>query len=259
MILADRRSELENIRRSIYMEDRIIILAREKQEISRISNPENGNNILILQYRGKTFRFINVSFNISRRKNAQIFCQNLRKKYGKHCILLENNLEYGIWVETNIQQEYEPKTDGASENKAKLDRKNPRKVTSSRPISLTQGCLLIAQIIMDDIEDLMGTNKKIAFQEELTKIFKQCLLPGAESSEPINYLLRIDPLEVNDLPSWQEKHLEKLFPKLGRLGKKYFGNTSFVERTIDTLKSLPIYQQPQMMNCCMQFVLMSKI
>jgi hypothetical protein len=108
------------------------------------------------------------------------------------------------------------------------------------------------------IEDLMGANQKRSFQENLTKIFKQCLLPGAESPATINPLLIVDPLTARDLPVWEQKEIETFFPRLSRLCKQYFSSTSFVERAVERLRGLSIYSNPRFMYCCMQFVLMCK-
>jgi hypothetical protein len=49
----------------------------------------------------------------------------------------------------------------------------------------------------------------------------------------------MDPLNTGHLPAWQEHHLNTLLQELHRIGKSYFGNTSFTPRTVDAIQDLP--------------------
>ncbi|NJK50205.1 hypothetical protein HC931_20550 [Candidatus Gracilibacteria bacterium] len=223
------------------MNENIIVLTRSDVELSRVRDPETGRIILIMRYQGRTFRLMS-QFSKDRQDDARSLCENLVESRGQCCVLLKQDSLCSVWIENASRQPTET-------------------VISLQPnseITITQASLLIIQTIAEDIADLMGEGQKIAFLEEMTKIFKQSLLPGAESSAAINPLLTINPLTTTNLPNWEQKELSALFPKVGRIGKKYFGSTTFVERAIDALKELPFSNNARFMYCCMQFVLMCK-
>jgi hypothetical protein len=232
------------------MNENIFVLKRSDVEIARVRAPDNGRLVMIVRYQGRTFRLMN-QFSAAQKDRAKALAESLVETRKQCCVLLDQEPTYSVWLEVQIEQPTSPVKANAP---AAINA--PARVTSES--SYTQACLLIVQTIAEDIEDLMGVSQKRTFQEEMTKIFKQCLLPGAESPAAINSLLTVDPLTATRLPIWEQKELEILFPRLGRLSKKYFGNTSFVERAIETLKELPIYTNPRFMYCCMQFVLMCK-
>ena len=226
------------------MDENILVLNRSDVEMSRVRDPETGRLVMILRYQGRTFRLMN-QFSGGQKERALALCDNLVESRGQCCVLLEQEPMFSVWLETQGDRASEPvRTNIAASEIAEN--------------SLTIACLSIVKTIADDIEDLMGSSQKRTFQEELTKIFKQCLLPGADSPATINALLTVDPLTARGLPVWGQKEIELLFPRLGRLGRKYFGSTSFVERAIESLKELPIYTNPRFMYCCMQFVLICK-
>jgi hypothetical protein len=226
------------------MNENIIVLKRQDVEISRVQNPDDGRLLMILRYQGQVFRLMR-QFGAGQKDRAKALCERLVESRGQRCVLLEQGPICSVWLETPSERRSEQVTATVS-------------ATPTSELSLAQVCLLIIQTIADDIEDLMGASQKRAFQEDMTKVFKQCLLPGANTPESINYLLTIDPLATTKLPIWEQKNMEMVFSRLARVGKKYFGNTTFVERTIDVLKELPIYSNPQFMYCCMQFVLLCK-
>lgn len=226
------------------MNENILVLKRQDVEISRVQNPDDGRLLMILRYQGQAFRLMS-QFSAGQKDRAKMLCEGLVESRGQRCVLLEQGSRCSVWLETISEQRSEQVTATVS-------------AATTSVLSLTQICLLIIQTIADDIEDLMGASQKRAFQEDMTKVFKECLLPGANTPETINYLLTIDPLATTNLPIWEQKNLEKLFPRLARVGKKYFGNTTFVERAIDAFKELPIYSNPQFMYGCIQFVLFCK-
>jgi hypothetical protein len=226
------------------MNEIVLVLKRSDVDMSRVLDPETGRLTMLLHYQGRRFRLMN-QFSGGQKDSALALCESLVESRGQCCILLEQDPMYSVWLETQVNRATEPVSTNVP----------ARDISES---SLTTACLSILQTIADDIDDLMGSSQKRTFQEELTKIFKQCLLPGAESPANINPLLIVDPLVAKGLPVWGQKEIEILFPRVGRLCKKYYGSNSFVERAVESLKDLPIYTNPRFMYCCMQFVLICK-
>jgi hypothetical protein len=76
------------------------------------------------------------------------------------------------------------------------------------------------------------------FQKDMTTMFQKWKFPQTESPDAVKVLLTTDPLKSLQIPTWQDHHLNKLLEELHQLGKKYFGNTSFTERALETLQDL---------------------
>jgi hypothetical protein len=234
------------------MNKNLLVLERSDVYLYRVRDSKTSRLVMMLSYQDSTFRLIS-QFNPGQKERAKNLAESLIESRKQRCIVLEQGPMYSVWLEVpGVQSVVEQ---GASQKD--LSQQQPSTPTTVN-LSQTQICLLIIQTIADDIEDLMGTSQKRAFQEELTKIFKQSLLPGAETSQNINPLLTINPLTATQLPTWGQKEIDILFPRLGRLGKKYFSSTTFVERTVELLQNLPFYSNPKFMYCCMQFVLLCK-
>jgi hypothetical protein len=104
----------------------------------------------------------------------------------------------------------------------------------------------------------MGQRKKIAFQQEISQIFRKFELPDTNKSGVIHYLLSLNIFEAKELPNWREEQVECLFEQLSYLGIKYFGNSSFLDRALDTLQEMPAYQNQRFLDLCMKFVLICK-
>jgi hypothetical protein len=204
-----------------------------------------------LSYQDSIFRLIG-QFNSREKERAKNLAESLVESRRQRCIILEQGPIYSVWLEVSSEQS------AVKTSQEVTSEKNIPTTSTTANISQTQACLLIIQTIADDIDDLMGTSQKRSFQEDLTKIFKQCLLPGAETSQIINPLLIVNPFTATKLPIWGQKEIDLLFPRLGQLGKKYFSSTTFVERTVNILQDLPVYSNPKFMYCCMQFVLLCK-
>lgn len=226
------------------MNENILVLKRQDVELSRVLEPESSRVVMILLYGGQTFRLMS-QFSAAQKDKAKALCESLAESRGQRCVLLDQVHTYSVWLEISRDRQSTPSPTSTP-------------IPPTAEISLTQACILIVQAIAQDIEDLMGTSQKMAFQEDVTKLLKQCLIPGSQSPEAINPLLILNPLSATQLPHWQQKDIENLFPRLGRLGKKYYGSTTFVERAVDALKALPVYTNPRFMYCCMQFALMCK-
>ncbi len=201
----------------------MFILKRQDVEISSIQHPKKDQQIPILTYQGQTFRLISV-FNASQEEEAKAFWRDLTDNQGKACVLLEEPERYSVWGKIRLEQL-------ASEGEA---------TASSSTVSpaYIKACLLMLQAVYIDVEDLLGGRQAGLFQKDIAEVFKQWHFPQGETPDAVKYLLTMDPLNAAQIPPWQEHHLNTLLQELHRLGKAYFGNTTFVERAIDTLQDL---------------------
>jgi hypothetical protein len=199
----------------------MFILKRQDVEISSVQHPKRDQQIPILTYQGQTFRLINV-FNASQEEEAKAFWRDLTDNQGKACVLLEEPERYSVWGKIRLDQlANEPDAGG-----------------SSVPSAYVRSSLLMLQGVFIDIEDLLGGRQAGLFQKDIAEVFKQWHFPQAESAEAVKSLLELDPINAAQLPHWEEHHLNTLLQELHRLGKAYFGNTSFVERAVDMLQDL---------------------
>jgi hypothetical protein len=89
-----------------------------------------------------------------------------------------------------------------------------------------------------DVEDLLGARQAASFQKDIAKVFQQGKFPQADSPDNIKHLLTVDPLHGLKIPPWQEQHINTLLQELHRLGKAYFGNTTFAEGISDVLQDM---------------------
>lgn len=201
----------------------MFILKRQDVEISSVQHPKRDQQIPILNYQGQTFRLISV-FSASQEEDAKAFWRELTDNQGKACVLLEEPERYSVWGKIRLEQ-LGSEADGG---------------VASGAISATyiKASLLMLQAVYIDIEDLLGGRQAGLFQKEIADIFKQWRFPQADSQEAVKYVLTMDPLNAAQIPPWQEHHLNTLLQELHRLGKAYFGNTTFVDRAIDALQDL---------------------
>ena len=197
----------------------MFILKRQDVEISSIPHPQKDQKIPILHYQGQTFRLISV-FSAAQEEDARAFWRDLTDNRGKACVLLEEPERYSVWGKIRIGQE-----DGGQSDDGMDD-------------LFIQAGVLLLQAMYVDIEDLLGAKQAKAFESEITVVFQQWRFPEADSTAAIGRLLDMDPLAGGALPPWQEHHLNTLMQELYRLGKTYFGNTSFTERVLDSLQDL---------------------
>lgn len=200
----------------------MFILKRQDVEISSVQHPKRDQQIPILTYQGQTFRLISV-FNAGQEEDAKAFWRDLTDNQGKACVLLEEPERYSVWGKIRLEQ-LASDADGAAGGAL-----SPTYVKAS---------LLMLQAVYIDVEDLLGGRQAGLFQKEIGEVFKQWRFPQADSPDAVKYLLTMDPLSAVQIPPWQEHHLNTLLQELHRLGKAYFGNTTFVERAIDTLQDL---------------------
>ncbi|HIK14988.1 MAG TPA: hypothetical protein IGS53_06795 [Leptolyngbyaceae cyanobacterium M33_DOE_097] len=200
----------------------MFILKRQDVEISSVQHPKRDQQIPILTYQGQTFRLISV-FNASQEEEAKSFWRDLTDNQGKACVLLEEPERFSVWGKIRLDQ-LEHDADAAAGN--------------ALPPAYLRASLLMLQGVYIDIEDLLGGRQASLFQKDIAEVFKQWRFPQAETPDAVKNLLAIDPLNAAQLPPWQEHHLNTLLQELHRLGKAYFGNTSFVERANDILHDL---------------------
>ncbi|BAU64256.1 hypothetical protein STA3757_16270 [Stanieria sp. NIES-3757] len=245
------------------MNQGIVILQRQNLKIHETFVSESNNRILTFIYQDKTYEKLSISFKLSLKGNALEFCKNYLNKHQKQCILVDEKEIFSVWSE--ILSTSAIKESGLSKSQTPIlsSAEKKEKVTSIstsffQNLSVTQATLLIIQILLDDIEDLMGNRHQESFKQELIKILQKSHLPGTESLEKINVLLTIDPRDNNQLPSWQQEQVNQMFAYLTVLAKKYFNNTSFVDSLMEVLQELPEYSKFEFVNCCTQFVLLCR-
>lgn len=199
----------------------MFILKRQDVEITSIQHPKRDQQIPILNYQGQTFRLINV-FNAQQAEEARAFWRDLTDNRGKACVLLEETDRYSVWGKVRLEQL------GSEEGGG--DALSPL---------FAQGCLLLLQAVYFDVEDLLGNRQAKSFQKDISKVFKQGQFPQADSPDAVKTLLTVDPLTSLQVPPWQDNHLNMLLEELYRLGKDYFGNTSFAEGINEILQDMP--------------------
>ncbi|HEY9875681.1 MAG TPA: Npun_F0813 family protein [Candidatus Obscuribacterales bacterium] len=198
----------------------MFILKRQDVEISSVQHPKRDQQIPILTYQAQTFRLINV-FGAHQGEEAKAFWRDLTDNRGKACVLLEEPDRYSIW------------------GKIRLDQLANEVGSDTKIAPVTQACLLLLQTVAIEIEDLFGARQAGLFQKDLATMFQQKQFPQTNSPEAIKHLLTLDPLSTLQVPAWEEQHLITLLQELHRLGKQYFGNTSFAEGVRDILEDMP--------------------
>jgi len=208
----------------------MFILKRQDVDISSIQHPKRDQQIPILTYQGQTFRLISV-FSAAQEEDAKAFWRDLTDNQGKACVLLEEPERYSVWGKIRLEQ-------FANEAEALAHD------TNTNP-ALVKGCMLMLQAVYIDVEDLLGTRQAGLFQKDISDVFKQWRFPQADTPDAVKYVLTMDPLSAVQLPAWQEHHLNTLLQELHRIGKSYFGNTSFVPRAVDTLQDLASGEKAQ--------------
>lgn len=212
----------------------MFILKRQDVEISSVQHPQKDQQIPILQYQGQTFRLINV-FSAIQEEEAKAFWRDLTDNRGKACVLLEEPDRYSVWGKVRLEQLIGDAADAQAVDEAVAP-------------AITQACLLLLQATYIDVEDLLGAKQAGLFQKDITEVLQRWRFPQADSPSAVNHLLTMDPLSSIQVPSWQEHHLNTLLQELHRLGKQYFGNTSFMERVLDALQDMSTSDRVQFKN-----------
>jgi len=196
----------------------MFILKRQDVEISTIQHPKRDQQVPVLYYQEQTFRLIHV-FPASEEEEAVALWRDLTDHRGKACVLLEEPERYSIWGKVRVEQS----DDTGDVSKTSI---------------LTKASLLLAQAVYLDIEDLLGHRNAKSFTQDIAAILdKHKLVPNA--SEVAENLLKVNPLRMEELPTWKEKQLVILLQELHQLGKKYFGNENFAYKVTDQLEEMP--------------------
>jgi len=199
----------------------MFILKRQDVEISKVQPPSADQPIPILTYQGQTYRLLKV-FESHQAEEAKALWRDLIDNKGKVSVLLQEPERHSVWGKIRLEQDAE-----ASGSDQAL------------PFLFTQGCFLMAQAVAIDIEDLLGPKQAKAFEKNLIEVFQQWNLPHAGSEQIIVQLVSIDPLE-DGFPTnaWKEVDLSNFLREVHRLGKEYFGNTSFTVGAMEVLNDL---------------------
>lgn len=200
----------------------MFILKRQDVEIFNIQHPTRDQQIPIINYQRQTFRLLK-SFPQDKQQEALALWRDLTDNQGKACILLEEPERYTVWGKIKPEQ---------------LNKDN----ANYQLEPLVKGSLLLLQAVYTDIEDLLGPRQAKLFQKDFKEFLDKVDLTE-KSPEAVNYLLAIDPLSANNLPSWQAAQILNLLQELHRLGKRYFGNTEFTHEVMGVLQELPEDEQ----------------
>jgi hypothetical protein len=206
----------------------MFILKRQDVEITSFQHPKRDQPIPILNYQGQTFRLIS-AFSGKQAEEARALWRDLTDNRGKACVLLEEPDRYSVWGKVRLDQ-LANEDGGGSEAKS---------------IHFVQASLLLLQAVYFDVEDLLGARQAASFQKDITKVFQQGNFPQADSPDAVKNLLTVDPLNSLKIPSWQEQHLNTLLQELHRLGKSYFGNTTFAEGVNEILQEMSASDRSQ--------------
>lgn len=196
----------------------MLILKRQDVDISNVTHPKRDQQIPILNYQGQTFRLMSV-FSAEQEEEARTFWRDLTDNQGKFCVLLEETERFSIWGRIRLDQMGSDDDPGSD---------------------FTVACLLLLQTVYFDVEDLLGGRQAKKFEEDMEKVFKQWHFPKTENAAAIKALFEGDPIDNSAIvPPWEEHHLITLLQELHRIGKEYFGNTTFAEGTREILVDLP--------------------
>lgn len=197
----------------------MFILKRQDVEIFTIKHPTLDQVIPIINYQRQTFRLLQI-FPLNQAQEALAVWRDLTDNKGKACILLEEPDRYTLW------------------GKIKPEQLNLNSKIGDRSLkSLVKGSLLLLQAVYTDIEDLLGARQAKLFHKDFKDFLEKVNLTE-KSPEAANYLLAIDPLSAEQLPSWQEAQLLNLLQEVHRLGKRYFGDSDFTKNALDSLEDM---------------------
>lgn len=197
----------------------MFILKRQDVEIFNIKHPTLDQLIPIINYQRQTFRLLQI-FPLNQAQEALAVWRDLTDNKGKACILLEEPDRYTLWGKIKPEQ-------------LNLNTKIGDRSTKS----LVKGSLLLLQAVYSDIEDLLGARQAKLFHKDFKDFLEKVNLTE-KSPEAANYLLAIDPLSAEQLPSWQEAQLLNFLQEVHRLGKRYFGDSDFTKNALDSLEDM---------------------
>jgi hypothetical protein len=216
----------------------MLTLRRQDVQLIWSRNLETGKPILMIRYQESSFRFLRV---FSQKQLAISFCQNLNKTQARQCILLDEGIKYTVWLEILTKQI-------ASNSQIK-----------QKESAVTRAGLLIFQSFAREIEMVLGIKQAKAFRKDLVKALRRQNIPSIESPEAVNILLTLEPMTAKQLPPWKENHVDILLRELCRLGKRYFGNTTFIDRLFENLKKSDIPERVQLLELLLKLSSLSRI
>lgn len=216
----------------------MLTLRRQDVQLIWSRNLETGKPFLIVRYQESSFRFLRIFY---QKQLARSFCQNLDETQARQSILLDEGVKYTVWLEISTKQV-------ASNQQVK-----PKESTVSR------AGLLIFQSFDKEIEMLLGIKQAKAFRKDLAKALKRQSVPFIESPEAVNILLTLEPMTSKQVPPWKENHVDLLLRELCRLGKRYFGNTTFVDRIFENLKKTNIPERVQLLELLLRLSTLSRV
>lgn len=194
----------------------MFILKRQDVEISSILHPKREQQVPVLHYQGQTFRLISV-FKASQEEEAKALWRDLTDNRGKACVLLEEAERFSVW------------------GKIRLDNSEFEDNQETSPVLLIQAAIMLLQSVYLDIEEFLGVRQATMFEKDMVETCRQKQYPQTSTPDAIRYLLNVNPLQGNQLPRWNQEHVISFLSELHRLGKIYFGNTSFASPVVDRL------------------------
>ena len=207
----------------------MFILKRQDVEISSIVHPKRDQQVPVLHYQGQTFRLISL-FKASEEEKAMALWRELTDNRGKACVLLQEVERFSVW------------------GKIRLDQLDSEASTQGNNKILTVASILLLQAVYMDIEEFLGAKQAASFKKEISNILSRWQFPAASSPNAIDYLLSINPLEPIEIPFWQEDYVTVFLEDLHRLGKAYFGSSSFAHQVMDTLQDMSVPERTIFMN-----------
>jgi hypothetical protein len=216
----------------------MLTLRRQDVQLIWSRNLETGKPFLIIRYQESSFRFLRVFY---QKRLAISFCQNLDETQARQSILLDEGVKYTVWLEISTKQV-------ASNQQVK-----------QKESTFSRAGLLIFQSFDREIEMLLGTKQAKAFRKDLAKALRKQRVPFIESPEAVNILLTLEPMTSKQLPPWKENHIDILLRELCRLGKRYFGNTTFVDRLFENLKKSNIPERVQLLELLLRLSTLSRV
>ncbi|WP_414564081.1 MULTISPECIES: Npun_F0813 family protein [unclassified Anabaena] len=198
----------------------MFILKRQDVEISSIQHPKRDQQVPILTYQGQTFRLISI-FKASQEEEARALWRELTDNRGKACVLLEEPDRFSVW------------------GKVRLDQIGSDTGGHSKQGIYIQASIFLLQAVYLDIEEFLGGRQATLFEKDLAEFLRQQQFPQTSSLEAVKHLVSINPLEIANLPPWQENHVISFLQTLHQLGKSYFGNANFANQVNDRLQDMP--------------------
>ncbi|MEM0982193.1 MAG: Npun_F0813 family protein [Cyanobacteria bacterium P01_H01_bin.58] len=208
----------------------MFILKRQDVDIKNFQHPKKDQPIPILHYQGQTFRLLSV-FNAAQEEDARALWRDLTDNRGKACVLLEEPERFSVWGKVRLEALGDEGDAGQAAGDAAAQ-------------FLIQGCLLLLQALSIDIEDLLGNKQAELFEKDIAQALTKANFPQMNSDKAVKAVLTMDPL-ATQVPAWGETHLQQLLTETHRLGKNYFGNTTFTDRSLEALEDLPSGERTQ--------------